>query len=73
MGLLAKGKFLSSEHGVWVGCERSERRDLNVQRKYVFHDVFLSTVSGALKLKQPHPSPPLLPQGRESITTSFSP
>ena len=36
-------------------CERSERRDANVAATHVSHDVFPSTVSSALKPKQPHP------------------
>jgi hypothetical protein len=37
---------------------------------YALQPIFLRKFSGTLKSKQPHPSPPLLPQGREHTVAS---
>ena len=49
-----------------MGCERSERREPTIACIPL-----LGTFSGVLKPKQPHPNPPLLPQGRECIVASI--
>ena len=49
-----------------MGCERSERQEPNMASIH-----FLMEFSCALKPKQPHPSPPLLPQGRERTAASI--
>ncbi|GGA39133.1 hypothetical protein GCM10010981_30480 [Dyella nitratireducens] len=51
-----------------MGCERSERRESHAAAMHIL-EVFGYT----LKHKQPHPSPPLLPQGREPTAASDKP
>ena len=61
ISIIAKNRSLPCLQGrVRVGCERSERQKEVVTPMHV-----LATSGYTLKHKQPHPNPPLLPQGRE--------
>jgi len=56
-----------------VGCERSERQETGPIVMCLLLSEVMSTFGCTLKYKQPHPSPPLLPQGRERMLASTNP